>query len=74
MSALQNDVPYKTVSLTAVHEAVHDSEDAGPEIQDAVPFAQEYEVGEEDLAEELGCLYSSVGHANGISLIDFGLE
>jgi len=62
------------VALTAVHESIHDIQDAQPQIQHSSPLTEHDEVMEEDLAKQRGCLHTGVAHPSQIRLEYLWLE
>jgi hypothetical protein len=65
---------YKAISLSTVHHTVQDVQYLQPEVQHPIPFGEDNEIMEEDLANQHCCLHPSLTHAHWVGLIDLWLQ
>ena len=65
---------YQVVSLSAIHQPVHNVKDPEPQVKHAIPFREQDQVVEKDLTEECRGLDPSLAHADWVGLVHFGLE
>ena len=65
---------YQVISLSAVHQPVHDVKDLEPQVKHAFPLREQDQIVEEDLAEECRGLHPRLTHPDRIGLVHFGLE
>lgn len=65
---------YQAVSLSAVHETIHDVDDFEPQIQHPVPFGKQYQILKEHLAEKGRCLNSCLTHSVAVGRVYFGFQ
>lgn len=65
---------YEAISLPAVHHPVEDIQDPKPQVEHPVPFREQNEVMEEDLADQRSRLDPRLAHAERVRLVDLWLE
>lgn len=65
---------YEVIALSAVHQTVHDVQDPEPQVEHAIPFGENHEIVEKDLAKQRRRLHPALAHADWIRLVDFRFE